>query len=67
MFSLRMLLAGLAVIVGCERSPSVMPSAAPDTANVSIDAPANDVPQVESARDPQARLLRESRRRERAA
>ena len=29
-----MLLAGLAVVVGCDRSPSSMPSAAPDTANV---------------------------------
>jgi protein SCO1 len=51
-FRLGMLLAGLAVVVGCGPSPSMMPSVAPDTANVSIDSPSLDRSQVDSAPDP---------------
>src|SRR5262245_55730470 len=51
MFSRRILLAGLAVVVGCGRSPSVVPFSAPKRADASIDAPANDLSQVEAARD----------------
>ena len=53
-FGLRLLFFGLAAIVGCGRSPSVKPSAAAETASVSIDSPANPVPKDERARDPQS-------------
>jgi protein SCO1 len=52
MFGLRILLAGLAMVAGCGRSPSVGPSASQEAAGASIDAPSNDLPQDESARDP---------------
>src|SRR5262245_2717956 len=51
MFNRRILLAGLAVLVGCGRSPSVVPFSAPKGADASIDAPADDVSQVEAERD----------------
>jgi protein SCO1 len=54
MFGFRMLLVGLAVVVGCGRSPSVMPSSAPEKAQVSIDAPSEDLPQDDSGRDPRS-------------
>jgi protein SCO1 len=47
-----MLLAGLAVVVGCGRSPSVMSSAPQETADVSIDAPSNNRAQVKKVADP---------------
>jgi protein SCO1 len=53
MFSLRMFMAGLAVIVGCGRSPSMMPSVAPDTADVSFGAQSSTLPRVDTAHDPQ--------------
>jgi protein SCO1/2 len=53
MFSLGMLFAGLVLIVGCGHSPSMKPSAAQQPGSVSIEAPSDGQPQVESARDPQ--------------
>jgi protein SCO1 len=52
-FSLRMLLAGCALIAGCARSPSVMPSNAPPGASdATADSSPSGARRVDSARDP---------------